>query len=77
MRMHSRIGIVVLEGTAFMTILTLFKRLDFENTSFIWYSSFLVSMNKVIHRKRIPAGAYKKNKRKRKSVVVFFIGVNL
>jgi hypothetical protein len=35
MRIHSRIGIVVFDGTALSAILTLFNRLDLEQIIFI------------------------------------------
>ena len=35
MRIHSRIGIVVFDGTALSAILTLFNRLDLEQMIFI------------------------------------------
>ena len=40
-KIHSKIGIVVLEGTAFKTILIPFKRAAFWNVSFITVDNFL------------------------------------
>ena len=51
-KMHSKIAIVVLEGTALATILTPFKRLDLEQIIFMmWITPFrklYINNNKVI-----------------------------